>query len=259
MSNIGRLFVVGGNICAGKSTVVKELGSAEFVEPSAENNKWLAKFYEDKPRYGEVMQFYIMRKRFRSVIQAFGRVLTGDDVYLDRAVWDDFVFVWKNWIDGNFSDEALASYKELRTLLIDDLQFPSAFVYLDVKPLECLRRNREQRQNECESGLTEEYLVGLETGYGIVKNEAISKGIPWIELDWNKFGKSSDIQEAVHHVPHYDSTAKWIGKVQDVAWLIAVGEKLNTLYDAARRKAEAAQPLEEKELLPLALMSEMSW
>lgn len=245
--SLGRLFVVGGNICAGKSTVVKALGSAEFVEPSAEDNKWLSKFYDDKPRYGEVMQFYILRKRFASLIKAFKRVANGDDVYLDRAVWDDFVFVWKNWVDGNFSDEALETYKEFRKILIDDLQFPSAFVYLDVKVLECLRRNREQRQNDCESGLTEEYLSGLEVGYDIVRKEVIQHGIPWIVLDWNKFGRCSDIETAISTVPHYEQSAAWISKINDPVWIEEIGTKLTCLYETAKKRAEEfVQPEEDR-------------
>lgn len=249
-TRLGRLFVIGGNICAGKSTVAEALGSGEFVEPSAENNKWLTKFYDNPLRYGEVMQFYILRKRFGSLIKAFQRVEKGEDVYLDRAVWDDFVFVWKNWVDGNFSDEALETYKQFRKILIDDLQFPSAFVYLDVKVLECLRRNREQRRNGCESGLTEEYLSGLEVGYEIVREEVTEYGIPWIVLNWNQFGSPSVIETAVRDVPRYEETATWISKVNDPGWITGIMAKLTRLYEAAKKKAEDfVQPVEEKSVV----------
>jgi len=252
LSSLGRLFVVAGNICAGKSTVVKELGCGEFIEPSAEDNEWLVRFYSDPKRYGEVMQYYLMQKRFSCLMRAFQRVLKGEDVYLDRAVWDDFVFVWKNFVDGCFSNEAFETYKEMRRMLVEELQFPSAFVYLDVTVTECLRRNREERQNACEGGLTPGYLHGLEKGYEIVMNEALDRGIPWFILDWNKFGTATEIRSVVQYTPRYTHDALWIQKVNDPEWVKKIEVTLDCYFEAAKKKSDDyAQPKEKPPVLPV--------
>lgn len=207
MGKLGRLVVIAGNICAAKSTVTKELGFEQFLEPSAQDNEHLTDFYDNPALYAEVLQFYIFKKRFLALMKALVMVLMGYDVFIDRSIWDDFIFVNINFITGNFSKESFYDYCQLRQILIDGLKFPSAFVYLDVTVEECLRRNRELRQNACESGLTAEYLQGLEDGYKLIKEEALSMDIPWITLDWNNFGSVETIKEAIAKIENYPDDA----------------------------------------------------
>lgn len=235
---IGRIIIIGGNICAGKSFVTKRLGYEEFVEPSADNNPWLAKFYADPKRYAEVVQNYILRERFKLLLKALSMVLMGFDVFVDRQVWDDAVFVTKNYEDGNYSDEGYRQYFEMRDFLIKELNFPSAFVYLDVSVDECLRRNKQMRQNACESGLTADYLQGLEEGYEKIRREAQSKGIPWIVLDWNAFGQPEEIVHAISKVKRYTSDAIWVNKIHDQDWVKMMMEKLDAFYESAVKKID---------------------
>jgi len=232
----GRLFVISGNICAGKSYVIRALGCEAFIEPSAQDNEYLDDFYSDPKRFAEVMQFYILHKRYKVLIQALYLVLQGEDVFLDRAIWDDFVFVWKNYEDGNFSSQALEEYVRLRDFLIEELHFPSAFIYLDVSVEECLRRNREMRQNKCESGLTADYLQGLQEGYEFIRREARAKNVPWFTIDWNNFGTADDIRNVVKDIEPYPDTVNWVKKINDSAWISSMEERILDVYETARQK-----------------------
>ena len=235
---LGRLFVGAGNICAGKSHMTRALGFPQFVEPGEGTNPWLPKFYSDPKRYGEVMQAYILRQRFLMLMDALKLVLQGHDVYMDRQVWDDSVFVEANWKNGDYSQEGYEEYHELRNYLIEELQFPTAFVYLDVDVDECLRRNRQMRQNDCESGLTSTYLKLLEEGYKRVEFEAKQKQIPWFTLDWNHFGTLEKIIEAVEDCPHYTTEARWFKKLQEPQWVTTMLSRLDAFFEAAKEKSD---------------------
>lgn len=73
---------------------------------------------------------------------------------------------------------------------------PSVIIYLDVKPQRSMERIQE-RSRDVESGITLEYLTALYDGYeDFVTN--ISRTIPVIRVDWDRFRSVDDIASRIH-------------------------------------------------------------
>lgn len=234
----GRLVVVAGNICSGKSYLTRALGFPEYVEPGEGTNPWIAAFYADPVQYGEVMQFWILRYRLRTLLGALRRVEAGETVFLDRSIWDDWIFVRANRLLGSFGAEAAEAYERARALLLHDVPFPSAFVYLDASVGECLRRNRSMRQNDCESCLDAPYLTLLEEGYAKVRAEAEGRGVPWFVMPWEYFGTKDQVLRRLDGVPGYPADHPVFERLADPAWVGRVFRPVERLY--ARARAELA-------------------
>lgn len=248
----GRLIVIAGNICSGKSYLTRALGFGEYVEPGEGTNPWLAAFYGDPVTYGETMQFWILRQRLRILFEALRRVGAGETVFLDRSIWDDWIFVRANRLLGSFGAEAAEAYERIRALLLRDVPFPSAFVYLEASVDECLRRNRSMRQHDCEAGLQAPYLQLLEDGYDSVRREAEGRGIPWFVLPWERFGTAAQVLAAVRGVPGYPADHPLFERLADAAWVARVFRPVEQLY--ARARAElAVDPVDDPAAEPEAV------
>jgi len=146
----GKLIIIEGNICAGKSRMTHSLGKLlkyrVFLEPT-NTNPYLEKFYKDCKKYALPMQLWLLKQRFLTYISAIKHILaTGEGVILDRSVFSDWVFAEKNLRDGNIGLEGYEYYKSLRNQLLHELPVPHITLFLDVTAERCYDRVHNIRQ-----------------------------------------------------------------------------------------------------------------
>jgi len=203
---IGGVFIVEGNIGAGKTSLCLELGqqikdAKVFLEPTV-TNPYLEDFYRDPKKYALRMQIWLLHQRFKTYINALKFTLdTGKTVILDRSVFSDWVFAEQNRREGNISEQGFNLYLELRKKMLASLPVPQYMVYLDTDPQECHRRILQLRKRKCESAIPLEYLQGLDSCYQEFINWMRSQGTTIIVLPWNNFGDAKGLLKLLKEQP----------------------------------------------------------
>lgn len=214
-----KLIIIEGNISAGKSVLCSQLGKRlncrTFIEPSLEN-PYLERFYADKKKWALTMQLYLLRIRFVTYVEALRLLFQEADVnkqdykgvILDRSIFSDVVFAEQNFSDGNISKEGMQYYWKVRDHMMEGLPYPDLCVYLDVDPDICLYRINKVRQRECESGISIEYLRGLQDKYQNLLKDLEKNKTKVICLNWNNFGDTDEIVEIVSQLPAASTVSK---------------------------------------------------
>ena len=215
MKNHGKLFVVEGNICSGKTTLVKKLKAdlgnncVVFIEPSL-NNPYLDKFYKDPKKYALTMQIYMLNVRFKNYVAALELVKSGKTVILDRSIFSDIVFAEQNFNDGNISKDGYKYYLNIRSSLMKRLPIPTLFINLNVCAKVCHDRILRLRCIECEKTIPLTYLNGLDMCYKTLFRYL--RGVAnVVDTDWDKFDNYNDIYNAITSAKKTDMSydKKW--------------------------------------------------
>lgn len=187
---------VSGNIGAGKSTLVKSLGTELNIKIYREpvlDNPYLGLFYQDMKTYAFTMQVFLFNHRYRQYLD----ILNSDKPSIqDRSVYEDQVFVNVLYEDGILSDLDYKTYKELAKNVLSNTEYPSIIIYLDVDPRECLKRIKN-RGRKCEEGITLEYLIKLKKHYDLWIDN-ISNYTKVMRINWNKFKSTKSVIEFLH-------------------------------------------------------------
>lgn len=210
----GKLIILEGNIGVGKTTLSQELAKKLLYrvvyEPTAKN-PYLALFYENPRKYALKLQLWIYRQRYLTFVAAVQHILeTGQGVILDRSVYSDRVFAVVNRNDGNISEEGYRFYEELRLQSLRVLPIPHVTIYLDASPETCLHRIRA-RARDCESSIPLEYLSSLDVQYKEFLADMRMAGSCVLRLDWNRYGNSEEVCQAVSSMPTMAWTETQIG------------------------------------------------
>ena len=191
VKNIG----ISGIIGVGKSTLTQKiadkLGFKAFMEP-VDTNEYLDLFYTDMKKYGFPMQIYLLNKRFRLHQQS----VWGDKgTVQDRTIYEDTIFAKMLHESKDISDIDYNTYSELFDNMSYFLHRPDVIVYLDTSPETALERIKN-RNRECETDMSLEYLTALRDGYEqwLV---SIRNIIPVVRIDWNTFGSVDDVIEKI--------------------------------------------------------------
>jgi deoxyadenosine kinase len=197
MQDLQDLFIgIAGMIGAGKSTLARSLGEhldlPVYFEP-VQDNAYLADFYRDTKRYSFATQIYLLNRRFQQHQEIIWR---GGGGVQDRTIYEDSVFakmlVRLELMDQRDYDTYLHLFRHMSNFMCR----PSVIIYLDVKPERSMERIQE-RNRDVESGITLEYLTALYDGYeDFVTN--ISRTIPVIRVDWDRFRSVDDIASRIH-------------------------------------------------------------
>jgi deoxyadenosine/deoxycytidine kinase len=197
----GLLVIVEGNISSGKTSLVSALpehldGCTMYLEPTL-TNPYLEDFYATPKQFALQMQLWLLRQRFKTIVESLGAVERGETVLLDRSVYSDWVFAEKNRIDGTISEQGFDYYMAIRKQMLTLLPPPDVAVYLDVEAAECHRRIHSVRMRDCESGIPLDYLSGLSDCYDAFIGEMKSSGAAVIRVDWNAFGDAELIASKI--------------------------------------------------------------
>ena len=156
---------IAGNVGVGKSTLTElmsvRLGWHPFYE-AADDNPYLADFYQDMRRWGFHSQVYFLSRRLRHHRQLLDYP---DSVIQDRSVYEDAeIFARNLYLQGNMSDRDYRSYRELFEVLTTFLPPPDLVIYLRASVPTLLERI-QQRGREFELDISPEYLEQLNSLY----------------------------------------------------------------------------------------------
>lgn len=169
----GKMYAIAGMIGSGKSTLTKLLAdrynATAFYEP-VKGNDVLEMFYDDKEKYGFLLQIDFLHRRFQMIKDAGKLDRAGQVTILDRTIWEDEYFTLKNNELGNIKDIEVSVYQRaLNNMMeeIDSLPKKNADVLIYIKsPFEKIVSNIKKRDRVFEqSGADYEYFKLLYDGY----------------------------------------------------------------------------------------------
>lgn len=161
-----QLFIVEGNIGAGKSTFLRILSSALNVNIIYEpHERWqcignsenlLAKFYADPIRWAYTFQSYAFITRIMEVEYALAKSTMTHHI-LERSVYSDRYCFAKNAFElGYMTSLEWKLYQEWFSWLVDSYMVkPDGFIYLRTDPQVCYQRMKKRNRSE-------ELLVALD-------------------------------------------------------------------------------------------------
>ena len=157
-----RYVVVEGPVGVGKTSLARRLaqhiGAATLLEKPGEN-PFLARFYQDPPRYALATQLFFLFQRGNEV-----RDLAQMDLFSLNTV-SDYLFD-KDMLFArlNLSDEEFALYQQIYHSLQLQAPVPDLVIYLQAEPGSLLERVRLRGQ-PFEQTISDDYLFRVAQGY----------------------------------------------------------------------------------------------
>ena len=155
-----RHIVVEGPIRVGKSTLARALAEQLHARRifDAEENPFLADFYNEKPGAAFRAQMYFLYERHRRLAEA-----RADDAV---PIVSDFLFEKdKIFAYVNLDNEELALYEKYFDMLAPTLPAPDLVIYLHAKP-EVLQKRVSKKGDPAEKRISDEYLRAVADAYG---------------------------------------------------------------------------------------------
>lgn len=157
-----RYIVVEGPIGAGKTSLARAFadrcgGTLLLEDPQA--NPFLARFYQDAPRYALPAQLFFLFQRVNQV-----RELGQADLFRRLTVADFMLDKDPLFARMTLADDELQLYRQIYDHLKPQAPAPDLVIYLQASP-ETLVDRVERRGASFERGLSADYLVRLADAY----------------------------------------------------------------------------------------------
>lgn len=155
-------IVIEGVIGAGKSTLARMLAEhfdGQLVLEEFEENPFLARFYEDRPRWAFQTQLAFLASRFQQQKNLLSRDLFHQVTIADYSFDKDRIFAHLN-----LSGDELQLYETLYSLMEPNTPRPDLVVYLQ-STTERLMRNIRERGRVYEANMDPNYIAALNEAY----------------------------------------------------------------------------------------------
>jgi deoxyadenosine/deoxycytidine kinase len=162
MLDKARHIVVEGPIGAGKTSLARRLAEHLQVPTLLEKpgeNPFLARFYQNKARYGLQAQLFFLFQRLEMV-----REQPAQDLFAERVV-SDFLFEKDNLFAAlNLSNDEYTLYRQVYAALAPQPPVPDLVIYLQAEPETLMERVR-RRGLDSEKKIGEDYLARVAERY----------------------------------------------------------------------------------------------
>ena len=156
---------IAGNIGAGKSSLTQMLSHAlnwEAFFEAAEDNPYLADFYQDMRRWSFNSQVFFLSRRLRHHRFLLERP---HSVIQDRSIYEDAEVCARNlYLQGDMDPRDNGCYRELYEALTAILPPPDLVVYLRAS-VSTLMHRIARRGRDFEKGISPDYVARLNTLY----------------------------------------------------------------------------------------------
>lgn len=158
-----RHIVIEGPIGAGKTTLARKLSErlgATLIIERPEENPFLARFYQDMPRYALATQLCFLFQRIQQ-LEAHNQM----DLFSSQVVSDYMIEKDNLFAELTLSEAELQLYRDINERIIPaTLPRPDLVIYLQA-PIELLMRRIAERGVVAEQMITEAYLERLAEAY----------------------------------------------------------------------------------------------
>jgi deoxyadenosine/deoxycytidine kinase len=162
------IISINGNIACGKSTLLKALKEKghNVVLEGYDRGKWgdvLNMYYKNPKPYGYLFQTVViaeMKETYESIREESKFIGTSSDdiVFVERAHVDCLAFAQLVHANGHMTNTEYETFKKLYDSLLEQ---PDCIITLNLEAEVCFERCKA-RARACESGITLEYLKGVQ-------------------------------------------------------------------------------------------------
>jgi deoxyguanosine kinase len=155
-----RHIVIEGPIRVGKSTLARELAGQLHARRifDAEDNPFLADFYQERPGAAFSAQMYFLYERHRLLLEARPEE-DAAPIVSDFLFEKDKIFAYLN-----LDNEELKLYDRYFEMLAPSVPQPDLVIYLQAKP-EVLRKRVSKKANPAETQISPEYVEAVANAY----------------------------------------------------------------------------------------------